>query len=144
MSYRNCSSINITDHTMFEISIQSIFSAAHRLRHYHGNCESLHGHNWKVSVTVEASELNPVGLGIDFRELKQKTGTILAQLDHRCLNEHPYFKNINPSSEHIAQFLFNELKKVIDTPHIRLKKVSVWESENSWVTFTDNMATSAR
>jgi 6-pyruvoyltetrahydropterin/6-carboxytetrahydropterin synthase len=129
---------------MFEISVQCTFSAAHRLRHYQGDCEALHGHNWKVEVTVESSELNPVGLGIDFRELKQKTSAILDQLDHTCLNEHPYFQEINPSSEHIAQFLFNELKKEINTPQVNLKKVSVWESENSWVTYAENFATGVR
>ncbi len=129
---------------MFEISIQSTFSAAHRLRDYQGDCETLHGHNWKVAVTVESSGLNPVGLGIDFRELKQKTAIILAQLDHTCLNEHPYFQTVNPSSEHIAQFLFHELKKEINTPQVRLKKVAVWESENAWVTYAENIATGDR
>ena len=123
---------------MFEISIQTTFSAAHRLRHYQGDCEALHGHNWKVEVTVASSGLNAIGLGIDFRELKQKTSKILSQLDHTCLNELPYFQELNPSSEHIARFLFNELKGELDVPPVSLKKVSVWESENSWVTYTED------
>ena len=129
---------------MFEISIQASFSAAHRLRHYQGDCEALHGHNWKVEVTVESSGLNAIGLGIDFRELKQKTGTVLSRLDHTCLNDLAYFADINPSSEHIAQFLFNELKKELNSPPGCLKKVSVWESENSWVTYREDSAAPVR
>jgi 6-pyruvoyltetrahydropterin/6-carboxytetrahydropterin synthase len=123
---------------MFEVSIQTTFSAAHRLRHYQGDCEALHGHNWKVAVTMEAAGVNTIGLGIDFRELKQKTSKILSQFDHTCLNELPYFQELNPSSEHIARFLFNELKKEFAAAPVRLKKISVWESENSWVTYYED------
>ncbi len=123
---------------MFEVSIDTYFSAAHRLRNYQGNCEALHGHNWKVQVTVQAVALNDIGIAIDFKELKQKTYAIVARLDHTCLNDVPPFHDINPSSEHIARFLFNELKKEFHTPALCIKKISVWESENSWVTYYED------
>ena len=123
---------------MFEVSIETAFSAAHRLRNYKGNCEALHGHNWKVQVTVETAALNEIGLGIDFRELKEKTGSVLSQLDHAFLNDLGPFQEINPSSEEIARFLFRELKREIAIPPVRLKKVSVWESDNSWVTYCED------
>lgn len=124
---------------MFEVSIQTTFAAAHKLRDYRGKCEALHGHNWKVEVTVQTSELNAIGLGIDFKELKQKTNSVLQQLDHSYLNDLSPFQEMNPSSENIARFLFNRLKEVLHTPPIHLKKVSVWESENSWVTYCEDI-----
>ena len=72
---------------MFEVSIETSFSAAHRLNNYRGNCEALHGHNWKVQVTVETAALNEIGLGIDFRELKEKTRRVLSPFDHVLLND---------------------------------------------------------
>jgi len=122
---------------MFEVSIETSFSAAHRLNNYRGNCEALHGHNWKVQVTVETAALNEIGLGIDFRELKEKTRRVLSPFDHVLLNDLAPFKDINPSSEAIARYLFTELKREITVPPVRLKKVSVWESDNSWVTYTE-------
>ncbi len=55
---------------MFNIFIKSHFSAGHHLRDYPGNCERPHGHNWKVKVTVRATELDKLGMGIDFKTLK--------------------------------------------------------------------------
>ena len=45
--------------------IKTSFAAAHNLINYQGDCENLHGHNWKVEVRVSAIELNNAGLGID-------------------------------------------------------------------------------
>jgi 6-pyruvoyltetrahydropterin/6-carboxytetrahydropterin synthase len=123
---------------MFEVSIETSFSSAHRLRNYKGNCEALHGHNWKVRVTVESAVLNDIGLGMDFRDLKQKTGGILSQLDHAFLNDLAPFQEINPSSEEIARFLFVELKKELTFPPVRLKKVTVWESDNARVSYCED------
>jgi 6-pyruvoyltetrahydropterin/6-carboxytetrahydropterin synthase len=71
---------------MYEISVESSFSAAHRLKNYQGPCENLHGHNWLVRATVRSEGLNASGLGIDFKVLKERLREILAELDHRDLN----------------------------------------------------------
>jgi 6-pyruvoyltetrahydropterin/6-carboxytetrahydropterin synthase len=123
---------------MFEVSIHTFFSAAHRLRNYQGNCEALHGHNWKVEVTIQAPALNEIGIAIDFKELKQKTQNILSRLDHTCLNDLEPFVERNPSSENIARFLFHELKKQLTPSALMVTKVAVWESENSWVTYYED------
>ncbi len=116
---------------MFELSVQSSFAAAHRLRNYKGKCEALHGHNWKVVITVQATELNDIGLAIDFQELKTILNRALQPLDHACLNDIPPFTELNPSSENIARFLFGLLGRELQQTPVTLKKVSVWESENS-------------
>ena len=56
---------------MHHIFIKTHFSAGHHLRNYPGNCEKPHGHNWKVEVTVKANDLDELGMGIDFRDLKR-------------------------------------------------------------------------
>ena len=57
---------------MYHVSIQTHFSAAHHLRNYNGHCENLHGHNWKVEVTVSSEQLDEAGMALDFTILKKK------------------------------------------------------------------------
>lgn len=120
---------------MYEISIQTAFSAAHRLMNYQGDCEALHGHNWKVQVTVQAHKLNDIGLAIDFKLLKKITGEALARMDHSFLNDIPPFDDINPSSENMARVIFEQLKPRVAECGVTLAKVSVWESENAWASY---------
>lgn len=115
---------------MFEIEVELSFSSAHYLREYEGRCESLHGHNWKVKATVSGEKLNRIGVLIDFKELRQKLKEVLKELDHKNLNELPYFKKNNPTSENIACFIFEELNKKINKD-LQLKKITVWETDSS-------------
>lgn len=116
---------------MYKIKIVSNFSAAHFLRGYQGKCEHLHGHNWKVEVLVSSNALNSGGMVMDFSELKKITAAILEELDHKHLNELPFFTDNNPSSENIACHIFNELKKGINGKNCKLEEVSVWETDTS-------------
>ncbi len=116
---------------MYEVIIQADFSAAHNLREVGGKCESLHGHNFKVEVAVEAGSLSELGMVIDFRLLKEKTRALLKDLDHRYLNELSFMKGMNPSSENLAFYLFQELSRQIDQGARRVSWVAVWESDTS-------------
>ena len=120
---------------MFDIFIKTHFAGAHHLREYPGNCEHPHGHNWNVQVTVRATELDELGMGIDFKILKQKVNVVVDELDHRDLNEHPAFLSQNPSSEHIAVYLFDQLKNSLQHDRYRLYSVEVRETENSGLTY---------
>ena len=121
---------------MYQASIQTQFSAAHFLRNYKGKCENLHGHNWKVEVTVSSETLDDTGMAIDFTILKQKTTTIIEHLDHSHLNEISHFTKINPSSENIAAYIFNLLKEELKDTPVLLTKVSVWESDTSRASYS--------
>lgn len=112
---------------MFTIKVRSSFSSAHNLRGYKGNCEDLHGHNWQVEVVAEAEELDKMGMVADFRELKKQLNEVIGRLDHKYLNDLKYFKDINPTSEHIARYIFEEMSAKDAKPGI--KKVTVWETE---------------
>jgi 6-pyruvoyltetrahydropterin/6-carboxytetrahydropterin synthase len=120
---------------MFDIFIKTHFSGGHHLRDYPGNCERPHGHNWKVKVTVRASTLDQLGMGVDFKALKQQVNAVVDELDHRDLNEHPGFQDRNPSSEHIAQFLFQQLKETLTTERYQLYSVEVRETDSSGVIY---------
>ena len=118
-----------------DIFIKTHFPGGHHLRAYPGNCENPHGHNWKVKVTVRARELDQLGMGIDFKELKKKVNTLLDELDHRDLNEHPAFQDRNPSSEHIAMFIFQSLRQPLSNERYSLHAVEVRETDNSGVIY---------
>jgi 6-pyruvoyltetrahydropterin/6-carboxytetrahydropterin synthase len=122
---------------MFEISVRSSFSGAHRLKGYKGKCESLHGHNWDVEAFVAAKKLDAGGLLMDFKDLKKKLNEVLDTLDHRDLNGVTIFKKENPSAENIAKYIYERLKKALkgSSQKVLLRRVSVWETKDSRATY---------
>ncbi len=120
---------------MFDIFIKTHFSAGHHLRDYPGDCENPHGHNWSVEVTVRALELDKLGMGIDFRTIKNSVKKMMGDLDHRNLNEHPAFLDQNPSSENISVYLFDSLKDALSSDRYKLYSITVGETPNSGVTY---------
>ena len=121
---------------MYEVSIQNHFDAAHYLRGYGGRCENLHGHRYQVVVTLRAEELNEIGLAFDFTELKQRLKGILARFDHVCLNDVAPFNEINPSAENIARTIYQELKPKLAGAPASLSSIEVWESPQTYVTYS--------
>jgi len=121
---------------MFELDITRDFSAAHSLRGYNGDCSSLHGHNWTVQVFVASENLDEIGIAMDFKLLKKELNAILAELDHKYLNDLPAFKGQNPTSENIAMYLYKRLKPVVTSvPHAVLRRVRVCESPTSGASY---------
>ena len=120
---------------MYEVTIIKSFSAAHLLNQIGGKCEELHGHNFKVEVTVAAADLNKSGLLIDFRVVKKWLTVILDQMDHQHLNELPFFSRLNPSAENIAKYIYGEMKLKAEQAEVKVARVKVWESENAVVTY---------
>ena len=120
---------------MYEVEIVAWFSAAHRLREYKGKCEQLHGHNYKVHVTARSEKPGPGGMVIDFGDLKSATGAVLEKLDHKYLNDLEPFREVEPSAENIAAFLFEEISDRLGKPAEILHSVSVWESASSRATY---------
>jgi 6-pyruvoyltetrahydropterin/6-carboxytetrahydropterin synthase len=121
---------------MYHLTIYTHFAAAHNLINYQGDCENLHGHNWKVEVTVSARELDKAGLGIDFKILKRETKEVLGLLDHKYLNEIKPFTEISPSSENLSRFLFEKLGAIFNNENVRVTKVNVWESDYACASYT--------
>jgi 6-pyruvoyltetrahydropterin/6-carboxytetrahydropterin synthase len=121
----------------FTLTTQLEFAAAHRLRGYDGNCARLHGHNWKVEISLTGSQLNEVGMLIDFKEIKRTGKHILTQLDHYYLNDiSPFDVELNPTAENIAFYLFQQLGDALNDERIRVSAVTVWENERNSATFS--------
>lgn len=120
---------------LYEIKIISDFAAAHNLRNFRGKCENLHGHNWKVEVVMRGRKLDESGVVVDFADVKRATREILSEIDHQYLNDIPFFKDRNPSSENIARFLFERLAERLNTEDLWVQSVSAWESADACATF---------
>ena len=118
---------------MFEIKVKGNFSAAHNLREYHGKCERLHGHNWAVEAVFYYGKLGQDGMAIDFKLAKKALADAIEKLDHSCLNELDFFKKVNPTSENIAKFIYDGIKKKIKN----ISAVAVWENEASCATYSE-------
>jgi len=115
---------------MYILTVKGGFSAAHALREYEGECEELHGHNWNVEVTVQTEGLDDVGLGVDFRVMKNVLKSELDPLDHKFLNEVEPFDRLNPSSENLARYLFEQLSSKLNRDGVKVVEVAVGESQN--------------
>lgn len=123
---------------MYRLKVQDHFSSAHYLRNYQGACENLHGHNWKVELVVEGEKLNEIHILLDFKDLKKILKEVLAELDHRLINELSYFQDKNPSSENIARFIFERVKdKLRVFTGVRVKEVTVFETEKASATYLE-------
>lgn len=113
---------------MYRVKIKTHFSSAHNIREYKGNCENLHGHNWKVEATLKSETLDKLGMVEDFREFKKHMRLIMEDLDHKYINELEYFKTVNPTSENIAYYIFKRIQEVYGE---KAESVVVWENDDS-------------
>jgi 6-pyruvoyltetrahydropterin/6-carboxytetrahydropterin synthase len=112
---------------VYELTLEAEFSAAHRLRMGDGTYEPLHGHNWRVEAYFDADALDETGMAADFNTLRERLTTVLAGLHDCYLNEHPAFERINPSTEHVARFIYDQLA-ARTPPTVRVTKIRVWEA----------------
>jgi 6-pyruvoyltetrahydropterin/6-carboxytetrahydropterin synthase len=122
---------------MYELKVITDFAAAHQLRNFRGECEKLHGHNWRIEVILSGDRLNQAGLLIDFKDVKTAANKILEDLDHSYLNDLPQFKSENPSSENIAAYLFKRLSSELNNRHLKVTKVTAWESDSACASYAE-------
>jgi 6-pyruvoyltetrahydropterin/6-carboxytetrahydropterin synthase len=120
---------------MYELTIERTFSAAHHLRDYDGPCARLHGHNYRVQITVGGEHLGSDGMLVDFGELKGICDAVLVEYDHRCLNDLPAFATLNPTAENIACTLYHAVEERLQRPGVTVLSVALWENDGSHVIF---------
>ncbi len=116
---------------MYEVKIETSFSAAHHLLNYKGKCENMHGHNWKVEVALKGDILDKSNILVDFKVLKKEVNAIIDYLDHKDINELPEFKGVSPSSETIAKYIYEK----VEEKFTNVSKVSVYETPTSCATY---------
>jgi len=119
---------------MYELKSQMYFSAAHHLLNYEGDCENQHGHNWLVEAFVTGDTLDKSNILVDYKVLKKELKAVLDYLDHEDINELPEFKNVSPSSEILAKFIYDKMKENIKI----ISKISVWETPTSCASYFEN------
>lgn len=119
---------------MYEVRVEADFAAAHFLRDYHGKCENLHGHNYKVYAHVRGSNLDEGGMLLDFTQIKKTLRNVCELLDHKNLNDFNYFDQ-NPSAERIATFIAGKILESIpelkDKNGTHLHAIDVFETDTS-------------
>jgi 6-pyruvoyltetrahydropterin/6-carboxytetrahydropterin synthase len=117
---------------MFEVCVEETFAAGHALRNYKGKCENVHGHNYRVRVTIEGEQLDSTGLLVDFVDVKRLMGGAIEYLDHRFINDLDPFDKINPSAENIAKYFYDRLHNGLkNEPPVRISEIRVWETDTS-------------
>jgi len=124
---------------MYELSVETSFAAAHNLREYEGECEKLHGHNWRVQVVVAADTLDRLGMVMDFRELKGALNGVLEDLDHTYLNEVPPFDEVNPTTENLCRHIARRLAERLPC-NVSVRRVSCWESQKCGASYLPGRA----
>jgi 6-pyruvoyltetrahydropterin/6-carboxytetrahydropterin synthase len=117
---------------MFEVSVEQTFAAGHALRNYKGKCENVHGHNYRVMVTIQGEQLDATGLLVDFVDIKRLMGGAIDYLDHRFINDLAPFDEINPSAENIAKYFYDRLNAGMkaEVP-VWISEIRVWETDTS-------------
>lgn len=116
---------------MFELSVESTFSAAHQVKGYSGDCAGVHGHTYRVKVRAKAKKLDKIGMAMDFRNLRTELDNTVTILDHTNLNALPFFKKHNATAEWIAVFIYKQLKK----KNKKIVSVTVWEGAENAATY---------
>lgn len=134
---------------MFRVTKEIHFCYGHRLLNYDGKCRHLHGHNGKAVITAETSQLDPLGMVVDFSQIKRLVGQWIDEtLDHkmllhrddpvvpelRRLGEPMVLLDVNPTAENIAKLIFEQTASY----GLPVTEVTLWETENSFATYRPN------
>jgi 6-pyruvoyltetrahydropterin/6-carboxytetrahydropterin synthase len=122
---------------MYELITEAEFAAAHRLREYDGQCENLHGHNWKVELVVAGEELGPLGMLIDFRDIKAILNDVLDTFDHKYLNELPPFTECNPTTENLSRVIYEMVNGHLPKG-VCVRSVTTWESSRCGARYSES------
>jgi 6-pyruvoyltetrahydropterin/6-carboxytetrahydropterin synthase len=125
---------------MFEVTVERSFAAGHYLRNYKGKCENPHGHNYKIRVTLAGDRLDHAGLLLDFKDLKDVMKETIERLDHQMMNDVEPFTTLNPSAENIARYFYVETNKKVasvSNDRVRVKEVTVWETDTTTATYRE-------
>jgi 6-pyruvoyltetrahydropterin/6-carboxytetrahydropterin synthase len=119
---------------VYSLRVEGDFAAAHFLENYHGKCENLHGHNYKVFLHLQGQELDAGGMLCDFGVLKSALKKVIDKLDHTHLNELRAFNDGRPSAERIARYIFEEVQNIIHP--LVPSRVDVFETERNRASYS--------
>ena len=118
------------------VSDEVMICSSHQILEAGGKRESLHGHNWRVRVFLEAAELDKRGLVADFNEVKAIVWEAVEVWDHRHLNDLDDFQDVEPTAEQLARIACNRLGERLDDGRIRVDRVEVWMTDKGCATYS--------
>ena len=124
---------------MYTLRVEGAFEAAHRVVDYPGKCDRLHGHNWVVEAAFRGTQLDELGMLIDFKIAKKALAAVLDDYYHYYLNDIPPFsEGLNPTAENLARIIYERLaaREELAGTGAELAALTVWESPKSSVTYT--------
>lgn len=122
---------------LYTLTVVTDFSASHIIPGHPGKCARLHGHNWKVELSIQARELDHLGMGLDFATIKQTAKLLIDEVDHQHLNDIPPFTTISPTAENISAWLFKRLAQSLNSNQVNVSAVTLWETDRSRVTYSE-------
>jgi 6-pyruvoyltetrahydropterin/6-carboxytetrahydropterin synthase len=139
---------------MYGLKTEAAFDAAHFLTDYHGKCENLHGHRWRVVAYLEAPQLQKKGttkdMVLDFADFKQAVRALAERFDHsflveegslkpetmKCLEEEGFVLSIvkfRTTAENLARFFFECLRE----EGLPVSQVDMYETPNNCACFKE-------
>ena len=132
---------------MYKIVTKINFSYGHRLMEHPGKCASLHGHNGIVEIELSGSQLDSLGMLIDFAEVKNQINSWIEEhLDHRTIlkrddplaeiltsaGENIFLMERNPTAENLARLIF----EAAAAQELPVSAVRFWETPASMAEYS--------
>lgn len=125
---------------MLTVTIKDQFESAVKLYNYKGNCANVHGHTYNIAVTLynvnQSSEMV-----VDYYEAKNWVSEAINALDHKYINEIKPFDVINPTTENIAKWLFQQIE-LLTTNDVKIKNITLSENDAFSVSYAPNIKNS--
>jgi 6-pyruvoyltetrahydropterin/6-carboxytetrahydropterin synthase len=132
---------------MHRVTREISFCYGHRLLNYDGKCRHLHGHNGKAVLTLEAAQLDRLGMVMDFTRMKRVVGGWVEEtLDHKMLlhkddpvlpllrqqDEPVFVMDVNPTAENIARLIYDYAAG----QGFPVVEVQLWETATCYASYT--------
>lgn len=121
----------------YTLKVLTEIAASHIIEGHSGKCARLHGHNWNIEVEVQCIQLDELGMGMDFADLKTETKAVTEPLDHRHLNDMPGFADCNPTAENVAAYVYREVGKRVNRDGLKVTAVTIWETSRASVRYSE-------
>ena len=112
-----------------------VFCCGHFITYDGDQCERLHGHNYRVEITVTGDKLDSIGMLLDFVDIKRELRKLLERVDHYNLNDIPPFDvEVNTTAENLAFYFWTEMQKALGDG-VNVSQVRVWETDTAVATY---------
>ncbi|HEX6817792.1 MAG TPA: 6-carboxytetrahydropterin synthase [Ktedonobacterales bacterium] len=117
---------------MYEIGVIAHFEAAHRLVGDFGPATRLHGHTYRLEVTLRGERLQPDGTLYDIGRLRAEVDALAAALHYRELETVPGLVGVNTTAEAVASYCWEALAGNLGGKGLASLRVAVWESHEGF------------